>query len=44
MGNDFHPYVIRRVETHADRGNVFGASSKVLEIPVSWYLDDFPPE
>ncbi|HVB78422.1 MAG TPA: polysaccharide deacetylase [Candidatus Binataceae bacterium] len=44
MGNDFHPYVIRRVEVHADRGNVFGASSKVLEIPVSWYLDDFPPE
>ena len=44
MGNDFHPYVIRQVETHADKGNVFGASSKVLEIPVSWYLDDFPPE
>jgi peptidoglycan/xylan/chitin deacetylase (PgdA/CDA1 family) len=44
MGNDFHPYVIRQVEIHADRGNVFGSSSKVLEIPVSWYLDDFPPE
>jgi peptidoglycan/xylan/chitin deacetylase (PgdA/CDA1 family) len=44
MGNDFHPYAIRRVEIHADRGNVFGATSKVLEIPVSWYLDDFPPE
>ena len=46
MGNDFRPYVIRRVEVHevhADPGNVFGASSKVLEIPVSWYLDDFPP-
>jgi len=42
MGNDLHPYWPRRVEVHADRGNVFGPSSKMLEIPVSWYLDDFP--
>ena len=44
MGNDFHPYLIRRVEVNADKGNVFGSASSVLEIPVSWYLDDFPPE
>ena len=42
MANDLHPYRPRPVEVHADRGNVFGPPSKILEIPVSWYLDDFP--
>jgi peptidoglycan/xylan/chitin deacetylase (PgdA/CDA1 family) len=43
MANDFHPYKIRHVEVNADKANVFGKESSVLEIPVSWYLDDFPP-
>jgi len=43
MANDLHPYWIRPVQVHADRANVFGPPSKVMEIPVSWYLDDFPP-
>ena len=43
MGNDFHPYVIRQVETHADKGNVFGRSSKVLEIPVPGISTIFLP-
>lgn len=42
MGNDLHPYWPRTVEVNADKANVFQAESKVLEIPVSWYLDDFP--
>ena len=42
MANDLHPYRPRAVEVHADRANVFGPPSRILEIPVSWYLDDFP--
>lgn len=43
MGRDFTPYHPRMVE-HIDleAGNTFGPPSTVLEIPVSWYLDDFP--
>lgn len=52
MANDLHPYYPRRVTrpstVHygkhevADKASVFGQPSKILEIPVSWYLDDFP--
>lgn len=42
MGNDIFPYRPRPVEVHADRANVFGPPSRIVEIPVSWYLDDFP--
>lgn len=52
MGNDFHPYQPRRViqtewTQHGQHqvGNgpsSFSDPSPVLEIPVSWYLDDFP--
>jgi len=35
MGNDLS-HVNPAGRIHADRGNVFGSSSKVLEIPVSW--------
>jgi peptidoglycan-N-acetylglucosamine deacetylase len=42
MGNDFHPYYPRPVTPHSDRANEFGPASKVLELPVTWYLDDFP--
>ncbi|MFC2946817.1 polysaccharide deacetylase family protein [Virgibacillus sediminis] len=42
MGNDFHPYYPRPVEVNSDRANVFDQETSLLEIPVSWYLDDFP--
>jgi peptidoglycan/xylan/chitin deacetylase (PgdA/CDA1 family) len=52
MGNDLHPYYPRMVTrpstVHyaghdvADRASVFGPPSTVLEIPVTWFLDDFP--
>ncbi len=42
MGNDLHPYLPRPVKTHSDRANEFGEPSKIIELPVSWFLDDFP--
>ena len=42
MGNDLHPYWPRTVQVNADKANVFMKESSILEIPVSWYLDDFP--
>ena len=41
LANDFHPYWIRPVEVHTDRGNVFGPPGRILEIPGQWYLTDF---
>lgn len=43
QGRDFTPYHPRMVaEIDLERGNTFGPPAKVLEIPVSWSLDDFP--
>jgi peptidoglycan-N-acetylglucosamine deacetylase len=43
MGRDFEPYRPCNVTIRADGGNVFGPpSTKILEMPVSWLLDDFP--
>ncbi|MEU2286797.1 polysaccharide deacetylase [Streptomyces sp. NPDC013178] len=43
MGRDFTPYRPRLVETiNLEHGNTFAPPSPVLELPVSWYLDDFP--
>lgn len=43
MGRDFEAYRPRPViKQSREEGNQFGPPSKVLEIPVSWYLDDFP--
>ena len=54
MANDLHPYYPRRVirpttvqhgeNRIADAASVFGKPSRVLEIPPSWYLTDFPLE
>lgn len=54
MGNDLHPYYPRPVTwpttiRHGDYEvaasvSIFGAPSPVLELPVSWYLDDFPTQ
>ena len=42
MGRDFEPYRPRPVELRDEGGSVFGPPSRVLELPVSWGLDDFP--
>ncbi|MEV5364944.1 polysaccharide deacetylase [Streptomyces cellulosae] len=42
MGRDVVPYRPRRWEINWETGNRAGKASKVLEIPVNWYLDDFP--
>lgn len=42
MARDLTPYRPQRWQINWEKGNVAGPASKVLEIPVSWYLDDFP--
>lgn len=43
MGRDFEAYRPRPVVTiDRERGNTFGEPSPIIEIPVSWFLDDFP--
>lgn len=42
MGRDFEPYHPQPVEVRWEDGSVLGKPSPLLEIPVSWYLDDFP--
>lgn len=43
MGRDLVPYHPQRWQVNWERGSVAGPASRVLEIPVNWYLDDFPP-
>lgn len=43
MGREFEPY--HPLPVHVDweeHGSSFGQPARFLEIPVSWYLDDFP--
>jgi peptidoglycan/xylan/chitin deacetylase (PgdA/CDA1 family) len=42
MGREFEPYRPRPVTVNYETANEFGAPSSLLEIPVSWYLDDWP--
>jgi peptidoglycan-N-acetylglucosamine deacetylase len=42
MGRDFEPYRPRQVTVHREEPNEFGPPSRVLELPVSWFMDDFP--
>lgn len=42
MGRDFQPYHPRPVTVRWEDGSEIGEPSSLLEIPVSWYLDDFP--
>ena len=43
MGRDFEVYRPRPVVVvDREAGNRFGPPSPIIEIPVSWYLDDFP--
>lgn len=44
MGNDFYPYYLRKDDQWpADEPYVFGDMTELIEIPVTWGLDDFPP-
>ncbi|WEB45455.1 polysaccharide deacetylase [Streptomyces yunnanensis] len=42
MGRDFIPYRPRPVVVHREEPHEFGPPSSVLELPVSWYMDDVP--
>jgi peptidoglycan/xylan/chitin deacetylase (PgdA/CDA1 family) len=43
MARDLVPYHPRRWQVRWEQASVAGKASHVLEIPTSWYLDDFPP-
>jgi peptidoglycan-N-acetylglucosamine deacetylase len=43
MGNDYTPYRVRRGDVIApDAPARFGAATRLIEMPVSWTLDDYP--
>ncbi|MCF6466941.1 polysaccharide deacetylase [Nonomuraea sp. MG754425] len=42
MGREFELYRPRRVTVNYESANTFGPPSRIIEIPVSWYLDDWP--
>jgi peptidoglycan-N-acetylglucosamine deacetylase len=44
MGSDFYPYYLRRGDKWSTaEPYVFGETTELVEIPVTWGLDDFPP-
>lgn len=43
MASDFTPYHPRRIDVNWESASTFGERSRILEIPVSWHLDDAPP-
>ena len=43
MGNDFTPYRVRQGDLiNLDQAAVFGKTTRLIEMPVSWTLDDHP--
>jgi peptidoglycan-N-acetylglucosamine deacetylase len=43
MGNDYSPYRVRQGDVITlERPMVFGAATPLIEMPVSWTLDDYP--
>jgi peptidoglycan-N-acetylglucosamine deacetylase len=43
MADDFHPYLCREGDAiNPDSGYVMGRETDLVELPVSWILDDFP--
>jgi peptidoglycan/xylan/chitin deacetylase (PgdA/CDA1 family) len=43
MGDDYTPYRVRESDTIVlDRPAVFGRPTRLIEMPVSWTLDDYP--
>ncbi|MGH7803018.1 MAG: polysaccharide deacetylase family protein [Candidatus Binatia bacterium] len=44
MGSDFFPYWVRTGDRWSpDEPYVFGEPTRLVELPVTWGLDDFPP-
>jgi len=44
MGHDFFPYYLRSGDRWSlDRAYHFGPTVELVELPVTWMLDDFPP-
>lgn len=44
MGSDFFPYYARKGDRWSvDEPYVFGEATSLVELPVTWGLDDFPP-
>jgi peptidoglycan/xylan/chitin deacetylase (PgdA/CDA1 family) len=43
MGHDHEPYRVRQGDVvKVDEGMKFGAPTRLIEMPISWSLDDFP--
>lgn len=43
MADDYRPYRVRLGDRHSvEEGSSFGAESALVEVPVSWALDDWP--
>jgi hypothetical protein len=43
MGNDFTPYRVRQGDLiPLDKPAIFGKTTPLIEMPVSWTLDDHP--
>lgn len=43
MGDDYTPYRVRAADViELERPAVFGAATQLIEMPVSWTLDDYP--
>jgi len=43
MGNDYSPYYSRKKDEYPEEAPIrFGEESKIVEVPVSWSLDDYP--
>lgn len=43
MGQDYRPYWVRKGDVvHPDRATEFGERTGIVEIPVTWTLDDYP--
>jgi peptidoglycan/xylan/chitin deacetylase (PgdA/CDA1 family) len=43
MGDDYTPYRVRRGDSiELEKPAVFGAETKLIEMPISWTLDDYP--
>lgn len=43
MADDFHPYWCREGDVpHRDRAYEFGSETEIVEMPISWLLDDHP--
>ena len=42
MGQDFFPSRPAPCKVNFDKGNEFGEPANLIEMPTSWYMDDFP--